>query len=201
MNATRATPETDAELIRRYRAGDSTAFEEIVARYEAPVRGVLYGFLRDPTLVEDVAQETFLRALDKLHKITDPSALRSWLVSIACNGARDELRRRKRQRQVPLDSQEAEVERERGPRPGPLGDAVRSDLRRDLAEALQHVPESSREALVLKIVEGWTYAEIARFQGIPMGTVQIRIHRARLQLRKLLEADGAAASGGAEGVA
>ncbi|HVS14328.1 MAG TPA: sigma-70 family RNA polymerase sigma factor [Thermoanaerobaculia bacterium] len=177
----------DATLVLRFREGDDGAFSALVDRYEARSRRLAYGFLRDAQAAEDVAQDSFLQAYRRIRTLKQPSSFRSWLFSIVVNRARDELRHRSRfdeveDLEIPLraasdDPDEDQLVESR---------ELRGFLRRFIGE----LPAKYREPLLLKEVEGMTYAEIAELLGMPMGTAQIRIHRARLRLRERLVAAG-----------
>lgn len=176
----------DAELVAATLAGDDQAFEALVGRYESRLRRLAYGFVRDHAIAEDIAQDTFLQALRRLASLKNPASLRSWLFSIAVNRARDELRRRGR---LPVQEEEEHDDEPADPADGEA--AARSrQLRTQLGRLIAGLPDKYRVPLVLKEVEGMTYAEIAAQLEIPMGTAQIRIHRARLRLRESLTALG-----------
>ena len=180
--------QSDARFVERFLAGEAAAFDVLVERYEATVRRVAYGYLRDEQLAEDVAQEAFLQACDKLPTLSDPAAFRSWLFMIAANRARDELRRRSRWVDTPEVPDEALYPSQEGIGSARL--AGSSQLSGVLQKLLRDLPEKHRTALMMKEVEELTYSEIARRLEIPMGTVQIRVHRARLKLREQLTALG-----------
>ncbi|HXV62907.1 MAG TPA: sigma-70 family RNA polymerase sigma factor [Vicinamibacteria bacterium] len=170
----------DEELLSRYLDGDERAFEELVVRYEARVRNLVIRLLKDYSLAEDVAQETFLTVHRRARNFRGSGTFRSWLFRIAINRAQDELRRRNRRREV-------ELERDR-PWPEPAARTHEGlDARWDTARALDALRPEHRLAIVLREVEGLSYREIAETLGWPLGTVQARIHRGRLELRALLE--------------
>lgn len=181
--------EPDEVLVAAFLDGDESAFEELVKRYEAKIRQLAHGYLRRREMAEDVAQDTFLQAYQKLHTLGHHVAFRSWLYRIAVNRCHDELRRLARQADLPPEDElDGELRRASGPlsREAPL-DGERLLLSRQvgrrLSRSLAGLPEKQRTPLVLKEVLGMTYAEIAELLGWPLGTVQIRIHRARLKLR------------------
>jgi RNA polymerase sigma-70 factor, ECF subfamily len=187
---------SDFELVQGSRRGDHQAFEALVQRYEARIRRLAFAFVRDESLAEDVAQDTFLQALRRIDSLKQATSVRSWLFSIAVNRARDELRRRARwapgdfgsdAEQGPVATDQSGEER-----------VMQLQLRGHLRRVIDELPDRYRVPLLLKEVEEMTYAEIARTLGIPMGTAQIRIHRARLRLRESLRKLGLVAGKEAE---
>lgn len=173
----------DQELVERAQAGDVASFERLVVKYEASLRRVVFGLVRDHGLAEDIAQDAFLRAFRKLKRLQDGRAFQGWLFTIGLNEARDELRRRARKPSVPEEILEAVPDE--GVDPSDHASLVREqgDF---LRAVLGDLPWKMVQPLILKHVLDHTYSEIAEMLGIPMGTVQIRIHRARLRLRDRL---------------
>jgi RNA polymerase sigma-70 factor (ECF subfamily) len=130
-----------------------------------------------------VAQESLLLAYQRIGTLGHAEAFRSWLFRIATNRAHDFLRRLARKAEIGGEEGEERI----GELEEPVDAAARlvtRDLGRRLAGAVAELPEKYRRPLLLKEIEGMTYAEIAEMLGWPMGTVQIRIHRARLRLRE-----------------
>lgn len=178
---------SDGELLERFLGGDESAFESLVIRHEMSVRKLVSGLLRDPGTAEDVAQEAFLRVYRHAPSLEQPEAFRAWLYRIAINSARDALRRRQRRREVSLE----DIEQPARAVPGTVEDlAAARELRRDMTQALAEMRDEHRAPFVLREVEGLTYKEIASVLGWPLGTVQVRIHRARQELRVLLAKHG-----------
>ena len=176
--------DSDEQILARFRAGDEAAFEELVRRYEAALRNVAFGFVRDMALAEDIAQDTFLRAYSKASSLRRGGSVRSWLFRIAINRSQDELRRIKRKREVSWETFDV-------PPAGPdqvSGEALAAsrELGRHLAGAMSELRAEYRIPLVLREVEGLSYTEIAKLLEWPLGTVQARIHRGRLALRARL---------------
>ncbi len=160
-------------------AGDAERFRELVRRYQGPVFAVLRSFLGNATLVEDLAQETFLTALERLDQF-DPSrgAFRPWLLMIARNKCRDALRR---QRRTPV-SYAFEI-------PPSSGACAASDAAIDKAldRALGRLSPDHRLAFLLTQIYGVSVSEVAELEGVAEGTVRSRCARARIALRESLQ--------------
>ena len=164
----------DALLVARIRSGDDDAFEDLVARYQAPLFRYLRGLVGDQEQARDLVQETFLRAYRSLGGLEDPGLLRSWLYRIAHNQACSLLRRRRLISWLPLAfGQNASA-------PNPDRSAVEAAL---VAEALERVPVQQRAPLLLHLVAGFSYAEVAEMLQVSEGTVRMRISRGRAAFR------------------
>lgn len=174
--------DSDEKLLTRFLSGEEEAFEALVVRYEAPLRKLAYGLVRDWGLAEDVAQDAFIRAYRKATTFRGGASVKAWLYRIAINRAYDELRRIRRKKEVPLENAVL-PERERE---STEAIAEASELQRKIAHALAQLRPEYRTPLVLREIEGMTYREIAESLDWPLGTVQIRIHRGRLELRSHL---------------
>lgn len=174
----------ERRLLRRFRDhGDLRAFDELVRRTETRVRAVALAILRNRSDAEDAAQEAYLRAFRRASAYRGEGPVGAWLCRIAVRAAHDVLRRADRQRRL------LEVARPVG-NPGERAGSAEpeDDLRRrtEVESALRKLPDDEREALVLKEVAGMTYREISESCGVPLGTVQSRIHRARQRLAEAL---------------
>ncbi len=174
--------DSDEKLLTRFLGGEEEAFEALVVRYEAPLRKLAYGLVRDWGLAEDVAQDAFIRAYRKATTFRGGTSVKAWLYRIAINRAYDELRRIRRKKEVPLGNVPLP---ERG-RASTEAIAEARELQTKIAHALAQLRPEYRTPLVMREIEGMTYREIAEFLDWPLGTVQIRIHRGRLELRSHL---------------
>jgi RNA polymerase sigma-70 factor, ECF subfamily len=178
----------EAELLRRCRAGDTRAYEPIVRSYEGAALRIAAALLGDEDDARDAVQDAFVRAFGALDRFDPERPFLPWLLAIVRNRSRDLLRARRPS--VGLEVLDGPV--------GGAGAAQHADpaergAARELVwRALAQVAPEHREVLVLKELEGFSYAEIARTAGIPAGTVASRLYHARQALRSVLEAARAA---------
>ncbi|HWT04042.1 MAG TPA: sigma-70 family RNA polymerase sigma factor [Pyrinomonadaceae bacterium] len=186
---------TDHALLEATRAGDETAFAQLVGRYRNQITSYIYRMTNDYDGAVDMAQETFVRVYQAAERYQTNYAFSTYIYRIATNLAISELRKRKRRRLVSLTGffQEREGQEAREFNPpdgGPLQDAVLVDTERRAAvsRAISTLPEKYRAPLVLRDVEGKSYDEIARILETSEGTVKSRISRARGFLRDKLRA-------------
>lgn len=183
---------TDSRLVARARAGEARAFEELVRRHLRSAHAVALGVLANPADAEDVCQEAFLTALERLEECRDPKRFAAWLMRIVRNRALNFRQSRSLREGVPL---EETAERAGGDDPG--REAERSELRERLLAALAGLPESQREVVLLHDLEGWRHREIAELLGTSEGAVRVRLHEARRRLRtELAGAPGDEGGGG-----
>lgn len=175
----------ERRLFARFREeGDLPAFDELVRRTESRVRAVALAILRDRSEAEDAAQEAYLRAFRRASSYRGDGPVGAWLCRIAVRAAHDALRRAGRQRrllEVAAPPTDPRVETES------VQPEEAIHRRAELESALRRLPDDEREALVLKEVAGMTYREISESCGVPLGTVQSRIHRARQRLAEALD--------------
>ena len=178
----------DTRLVRQAQGGDKAAFTELFTRYESRIFGYVYRMVGDRAWAEDIAQEAFIRAHQKLGRLGPPHDFKSWVYRIAGNVAIDELRRRRQE--VPLpdwDAGEATA-----PEPAdqhregdPEEQAELADVRDSVWRVLHQLPDSYRQVLLLRELEGLSYGDIASAAAISLDNVRVTLHRARLQFREL----------------
>ncbi len=176
--------ESDDVLISRtVRLEDKAAFAALVRRYEQKVLLLLRRLTGDRALAEDLAQETFLRAWQKLDTFRGSGAFGGWLASLAYNVFRAHWRKHRRQRdEVPIE--EAEIG-------GPARDGTGSA---DLERLLAVLNTEDQVILTLTYAYGLSNTEVADVLGMPTGTVKARIHRAKARIRERIDSPGATSS-------
>ena len=177
----RMTAESDAELVARLRRGSRDAAGQLAERYLRPSRAVALAIVGEVPAAEDVAQDAFVYAMDRIDDLRDPARFGGWLMQIVRNRSRNQVRDRKSDRHVALDR----VPFPSG-EPSPEREAERSELRERLLVALAELPEERREVVLLHDLEGWTHREIAERLDLPHGTVRSHLHYARRAMRELL---------------
>lgn len=173
--------ESDAVLVGRARGGDAAAFDTLVRRYLSAAYAVALSRLGEPADAEDVAQDAFLSALERLDECRNPDQFGSWLLQIVRNRATDVQRFKRVRDAIPLETAEVIA-----PRESPERDAERAELREDLLEAVQGLTELQREVLLLYDFEGWSHREIAEKLGISEGSARVHLHNGRRALRERL---------------
>lgn len=168
----------DAALVERARRGDAGAFEALVRRYARTAHAAALAVVKEPADAEDVVQDAFIRALERLEDCRDPAKFGAWLLRIVRNRAHSVRRYLGVRDAAPLDALPLA-----SPQPGPARETERSQLRDDLTEALSDLTEVQREVVLLHDLEGWKHREIGEALELPEGTVRAHLFHARRALR------------------
>ena len=195
------TPAADADalLVQRAVQGDQHAYELLVIKYQRRIERLIARMVRDADAVEDIAQETFIRAWRALPKFRGEAQFYTWLYRIAVNTAKKALMERKRD---PLVSEHAfraaddENETSRSENELTTGETPEAllaskEIAAAVNSAMDALPTELRQAISLREIEGLSYEEIAEMMNCPIGTVRSRIFRAReaisARVRPMLE--------------
>jgi RNA polymerase sigma-70 factor (ECF subfamily) len=195
---------SDADVISRAREGDHDAFRVLVERYQDRAYRLALRVLRDEEQARDVVQDGFLKVYRSLDRFEGRSGFYTWLYRVIMNLCLDAKRRDRSQRHVEwdetapgeIDPATADAANELyQQQTGPAGSFERAELRGIMAGAIEQLPDDARQTLLLREVEGLSYAEIAECLGIPKGTVMSRLHHARRRVRELLVDSGALGDG------
>jgi RNA polymerase sigma-70 factor (ECF subfamily) len=183
--------ETDEELVTAFRAGNLSAFDELVQRWERKIQGAVYRIMGSGEDARDLTQETFLRAYRGLSTFKSEARFSSWLYQIALNLCRDRLRQKKGRTMVGLDDLDpttaARIDRIA---PTAHEQVEARDLSNLVSAAMAELPEEQREVIVLKEYQGLTFQEIADLMRVPVSTVKTRLYRGLVQMREHLERRG-----------
>lgn len=167
-----------SDLVRQARGGDRTAFQQLYREHVGRVYALCLRLSADPIRAEELTQDTFVRAWQKLGSFRGEAAFSSWLHRIAVNAALQTHRseNRRRARVVPSENLEQVDDRASGA----------SGANIDLERAIRGLPPGARSVFILHDIEGYTHVEIAEMTGVAVGTSKAQLHRARRLLREAL---------------
>jgi RNA polymerase sigma-70 factor, ECF subfamily len=186
----------DLELLRRARRGDGGAFHALVDRYAQSMFALAHSLVGNAADAEDVVQEMFAGAYRGIGRFEERASVKTWLTRILVNQANRLRRDRSNKRMMSLDAPAAGAGSDAEPGDTfDAGDAATRpsttagvDARLDLAEMLRTLSPDHRQVIVLREMEQMSYDEIAEVLGVPIGTVESRLYRARAELRQRLKA-------------
>jgi RNA polymerase sigma-70 factor (ECF subfamily) len=181
----------EKELIVAAQRGDLNAFNALISRYQNLLFGIALRMLNDEDTASDAVQEALISAFSKFRTFRGGS-LRSWLARVTVNACYDELRRKRRQREVPLEQFNMEGEEVEDlmwmidPAALPEERYESYELETAIQRSLNQLTPAYREVVVLVDIEGLSYEEASIAARVPVGTVKSRLARARLQMRSSL---------------
>ena len=185
---------TDRELVEKAKAGDQSAFEQLVLDNQNKVFSLALRLVHDREEAADLAQEAFVKAWQGLVSFQGESSFATWIYRLTTNVCIDHLRKQKRREEVApavsLDDEETGWAEPADRASDPQQVLEQSERGQDLARGLARLPDWQRRVLVLRELSGLSYQEISSALNIDLGTVKSRIARARLNLRKILLEDG-----------
>ncbi|ABM93604.1 RNA polymerase sigma factor RpoE [Methylibium sp. Pch-M] len=194
------SPDNDALLVDRVKQGDVRAFEMLVVKYQRRIERLIGRMVRDVDLVQDIAQETFIRAYRAIPQFRGESQFYTWLYRIAVNTAKKTLGDLKRDLLVTESAragrdedgdETSRVENELTDGETPDALLASKQIANAVNSAIEDLSEDLRQAITLREIEGLSYEEIADVMNCPIGTVRSRIFRAREaiaeRLRPMLE--------------
>jgi len=188
--------EIDQQLVERVQSGDQRAFTLLVEKYQRKLGRLLGRMIRDQAEVEDVVQESFIKAYRALPNFRGDSAFYTWLYRIGINTAKNHLvsigRRPKLSNEIEIeDAENFEDANELRTQDTPETELMGKQIAQTVNSAMEALPEELKTAITLREIEGLSYEEIASLMNCPIGTVRSRIFRARdavaEKLRPLLD--------------
>jgi len=196
---------SDAELLDRIRSDDPASFDEFVRRYGDRIYGFGLRMCGEREDARDVVQETLIKAFESLKTLHEPRALRSWLYRVASNACLMKRRKGKFEPKrelsleelMPAGPESAVFEVPDSASPSPEARAELGETRAKVREAIRTLPPGYRIVLLLRDIEQLTTHEVAEALALPETTIKMRLHRARLEVRRYLEHGPRAAAEGA----
>jgi RNA polymerase sigma-70 factor, ECF subfamily len=184
----RSHPQDLADLLQKARAGDASAFREVIVQHQRQVLITALRLLGSLELAQDAAQEVFLRLHKYLHRYDSAKKFSPWLYQVTVNVCRDLNRRRERQSMLSLEELRQNGELKELVDSVDLDSAMsRAEERRIVAEALKTLPEKEREALVLRDIQGLPTKQVARILGSSEATVRSQVSSARVKIKRFAE--------------
>ncbi|GBD90720.1 ECF RNA polymerase sigma-E factor [bacterium BMS3Abin04] len=170
----------DALLIKRFKQGDETAFSKLVNKHKEKVRSLVYLTLGDSEYIDDISQDVFISAYNKLKEFRFESKFTTWLYRVTINKCRDYLRK-KRVRSIFVPIKDEAYRLSTG------HNTENIDIPHLVRKAISKLPDKLREPLILRDIDGFSYKEIAEKMNCEVGTIKSRIFRARESLKIILE--------------
>ena len=190
-----ASPKIQKEVIENCKAGDEKAFAEIVLHRQKKVFNIAYRMLGNSEEAKDLSQEVFISVYESIKDLKEEIKFDAWLTQITLNHCRNRWKYLKRRQYFNSDSLDDPIETEDGSVPRALYDP--SDNPEILLEkkmvqqliqgGLLKLKEDQRELLVLRDLQGYSYEEMGETLGLPEGTIKSKLHRARMDLKEILE--------------
>ncbi|KPK84410.1 MAG: hypothetical protein AMJ81_05610 [Phycisphaerae bacterium SM23_33] len=172
---------SDAELVRRLRKGEPAAFRRLVDEYAQYLFGLAFRLVGNSADAEDILQETYTGAFRGLGSFRGQSSIKTWLTQILLRQAARHHRVRARRKVISMDVDLAAADRRSVPSATGM-----VDVQMDVEAAIGALSPAHREVIVFRELKGLSYDEIATVLGVPQGTVESRLFRARRELRELL---------------
>lgn len=180
-------PRPDAELIRETLAGDQSAFEIIIKRYQPKIFGTVRRYARRDSEIEDIVQEIFIKAFHKLPGFRGDAPFEHWLMRMAVRTCYDFLRQHQRNREFNVTDVSDEDSNWLDNAPSPVRDTDGANAARDLVEAiLSQLSPAARMVITLLEIEERSVKEISKLTGWSETLVKVRAFRARAEMKKVL---------------
>lgn len=177
------TVKSDVELVTEVREGNRRSFSELVLRHQRSLLRLGLRFTKEQSLAEDIVQESFIKAFQKIHLFEGRASFKSWLYQIALNTARNKFRDRNGSRNESVNIEDIPI----GVDPGAETGMLRADVKKRIRTEIEKLPDRQRMALSLRIFEDLSFKEIADIMGCPYDTAKANYRHALLKLRERIE--------------
>ena len=189
------SPKIQKGIIEQCKAGDEKAFAEIVLNYQKKVFNIAYRMLGNKEEAKDLAQEVFLSVFEAIKDLREEVKFESWLTQITLNHCRNRWKYLKRRHYFNSDSLNDPIETEDGEMERPVYSPFdnpeilceKKMIQEFVQRGLLKLNEDQREMVVLRDLQGYSYEEIGKLFSLPVGTIKSRLHRARMDLKEILE--------------
>jgi len=191
----KASPRVQKEVIESCKAGNEKAFAEIVLHYQKKVFNIAYRMLGNLEEAKDLAQEVFISVFESIKDLKEEIKFDAWLTQITLNHCRNRWKYLKRRQYFNSDSLDDPIETEDGNMPKAIADPSENPealyekkmVQQFVQSGLLKLKEDQRELLVLRDLQGFSYEEMGELLGLPEGTIKSKLHRARMDLKEVLE--------------
>lgn len=191
----KTSPKIPKEVIERCKAGDEKAFTEIVLHRQKKVFNISYRMLGNLEEAKDLAQEVFISVFESIKNLKEEIKFDAWLTQITLNHCRNRWKYLKRRQYFNSDSVDDPIETEEGTMPKAIYDPSgnpetlyeKKVVQQLIQRGLLKLREDQRELLVMRDLQGFSYEEIGESLGLPEGTIKSKLHRARMDLKEILE--------------
>ena len=191
----KTSPKIQKEVIESCKAGNEKAFAEIVFHYQKKVLNIAYRMLGNFEEAKDLAQEVFISVFDSIKDLKEEIKFDAWLTQITLNHCRNRWKYLKRKQYFNSESLDDPIETEDGNIPKAIVDPSDSpetlyekkSIQEFIQRGLLELKEDQRELLVLRDLQGFSYGEMGELLGLPEGTIKSKLHRARMELKEVLE--------------
>jgi RNA polymerase sigma-70 factor (ECF subfamily) len=191
----KTSPKIQREVIENCKSGDERAFAEIVIHRQKKVFNIAYRMLGNLEEAKDLAQEVFISVFESIKDLKEETKFDAWLTQVTLNHCRNRWKYLKRRQYFNSDSLDDPIEAEDGDMPKAIYDPSgnpetlfeKKMVQQLIQRGLQKLKEDQRELLVLRDLQGFSYEEMGELLGLPEGTIKSRLHRARMDMKKVLE--------------
>lgn len=176
----------DSEVINRILAGEKELFEILMRRYNQTLYRVVRGYTTSESDIEDIMQEAYLKAYEKLDQFRGGSAFSTWLIRIGMNEALQKFRKKKRMRFIDGDTQESTVNQVVTTELGPERRVINRETKVILEQAIDRLPEKYKLVFILHELEAMPREQIAQILELSESNLKVRLHRAKKMLKEEL---------------
>ena len=191
----KTSPGIQKEVIERCKVGDEKAFAEVVLHSQKKVFNIAYRMLGNLEEAKDLAQEVFLSVFESIKDLKEEIKFEAWLTQITLNHCRNRWKYLKRRQYFNSDSLDDPIETEDGSMPRAIVDPSdnpetlyeKKSIQQFIQRGLMKLKEDQRELIVLRDLQGYSYEEMGQWLGLPEGTIKSKLHRARMDLKEILE--------------